>query len=330
MASLAGTYRVLATALLNDQLFVTCESVAAVSVYDTSHGSLRLTSTITFSGLGTVLYGLATSAIDNYLYVSDFLTRVVHRVDLSVTSTVSVVTWSASGGPYGLSMTSENTVLVATFSSAINEYTPSGSLVRNITTSSIPYQAVQVNNNVWAFTQFGPVSQICTVLTTGTVIKCFGSMAGPGLTLAMNYPQAMVIDARGYLLVGDCHNNRMLLVDPTLTSAGQLQLPVNPTLNYPQTVSYELRRQLVVCTSRLGWPVKSPRVRWYLVVTDINNKHFSFSSCLLSLMYLSCAKCAVFVYVNSLSIILYSLVCCLRTHAENETLIISECVFNQV
>jgi len=43
-----------------------------------------------------------------------------------------------------------------------------------------------------------------------TVIKCFGSTAGPELTLAMNtthFAQDMAIDTRGYMLVADESNN---------------------------------------------------------------------------------------------------------------------------
>jgi len=145
---------VMATALLNDHLFVTRDSVPAVSVDDTSLGSLQLTRTITFSGFGTLLMGLATSAIDNYLYVADCNNHAVHRVDLSATSNASILTWGTDGqrNPYALSMTSDNTVLLGTYQNTIDEYTPSGSLVRSIFAGGIPYQAVQVNNNVWAFT----------------------------------------------------------------------------------------------------------------------------------------------------------------------------------
>jgi len=239
VASLIGTGKVYATALLNDQLFVTHNGGAAVSVYDTSLGSLQLTRTITFYGLGETVRGLATSAIYNYLYVGDYTNQLVHRVDLSVTSEVSVVTWGLfSRWPFALSMTSENNVLVTIFPDTIEEYTPSGSLVRSIITTSTPYQAVQVNNSVWAFTDYD-ANQICTVLTTGTVIKCFGSTAGPGLALAMNQPHGMVIDIRGYMLVADRYNDIILLINPTLTSARQLQLPVIPAMTSPCPISYD-------------------------------------------------------------------------------------------
>jgi len=244
---------VLATALLNDRLFATTEGLAGVLVYT---ASLQLARTITFSGLGVRLFGLATSAIDNYLYVSDFNGATVHRIDLSVTSTVSVVSWSVARNPVGLSMTSENNVLVATdsVSCAIEEYTPSGTRVRRITTNTSSvgiWQAVQVNHNVWAYTPDGDiVSQLCTAQTTGTLITCFGSTAGHGLTLSMGWPLGLAIDTRGYMLVADLNNNRILLVDPTMTSACPLQLPVNPV--GPGSVSYDPSRGRLVVGEQRG------------------------------------------------------------------------------
>jgi len=240
-------------ALLNDQLFVARQSVAGVLVYNTSLGSLQLTRTITFSGLTSSPNGLTTSSIDNCLYVSDYNNRAVHRVNLSVTSNVSFLTWGTSGRlPQALSMTRENSVLVTTVQKTLDEYTPSGSLVRSISTTNSPWQAVQVNSTVWAFTMYSPVNQICTVLTTGAVINCFGSTAGPGLAQAMWNPQGMVIDTRGYMLIADSGINRILLVDPTLSSARQLQLPVNPGLNSPFSVSYDQSLGRLVVGERFG------------------------------------------------------------------------------
>jgi len=73
----------------------------------------------------------------------------------------------------------------------------------------------------------------------------------------MNTPVGMVIDTRGYMLVADRDNNRILLVDPTLTSARQLQLPVNPALSGPQSVSYDqsIGRQYI---GEGGYPYRVP------------------------------------------------------------------------
>jgi len=237
--SWSGTPQVLATATLNGQLFVTRWSFAYVSVYDTM--SFQLLRTITFTGLGDHLYGLATSAINNYLYISDTINNCGHRVDLLVTSTVSVMTWSVPGGPRGLSVTSGGNVLVATYSNSIQEYTSNGSLVRAINNSNALWQAIEVNKDIWAFTVRGPMHGICTTLTNGTLIKCFGSAAGTAITQMMN-PRHLAVDSRGYFLVADRANNRILAVDPSLTEARQLVLPSNTGLTLPIALSFEESR----------------------------------------------------------------------------------------
>jgi len=230
-----------ATAILNGQLFVTRWNVAQVSVYDTM--SFQLLRQITFFGLGAGLLGLATSAISNYLYISDYSNYCVHRVDLSITSTVSVVTWSVPGRPCGLSMTSGGNVLVVTFSPSIQEYTFSGSLVRAITNSNYIYHAIEVNKDIWAFTVRGPMHGICTTLTNGTLIKCFdGAEDGRAFT-QMSNPKHLAVGTRGYFLVADYYNNRIFSVDPSLTYACQLPLlPLNTGLTYPIALSFEESR----------------------------------------------------------------------------------------
>jgi len=238
---LSGTHQILATAILNGQLFVTRFTVTAVSVYDTL--SYQLLRQINFADFGSYLYGLATSAIDNYLYVTDNGNNCVHRVDLSVTSTASVANWSVPGGPIGLSMTGKGNVLVATFSNGIREYTPNGSLIRSITINSYRFwQAIEVNSMVWAFTTNGPMHRICTALTNGTLIKCYGSAAGPAIT-QFNDPRSLTVGTRGYIFVADRGNNRILAVDPSLTTARQLPLlPLNTSLIAPLALTFEASR----------------------------------------------------------------------------------------
>jgi len=240
VTSLSGTPQVLATAILNGQLFVTRFTVTHVLVYETM--SYQLLRQINLAGVGTRLFGLAASTTNNYLYVSDLDNNCVHRVDLSATSTVSVVTWSAPGGPCGLSMTSDGNVLVATYSNGMQEYTPSGSLVRSIANSNHVWHAVEVNNGIWAFTVNGPMNGICTTLTNGTLIKCYGSAAGPAIT-QMNDPRSLAVGTRGYIFVADRQNNRILAVDPSLTGAHQLPLlQLNTAMTKPMALTFDASR----------------------------------------------------------------------------------------
>jgi len=240
-----ASYSVAATALLDEQLFVSYEGINRVSVYNNT--SFQLLRNINFSGLGTLLYGLVTSAINNYLYILDCSsTPCVHRVDLSVTSAISVITWRLPSPSYLLSLTSTGNVLVAFNNNSINwiyEYTPDGSVVRQVNTGTDPArQAIGLSNDVWAFTSLSPGNKLCTVLTmNSTVIKCFGSQSGSGIT-QLNNPVGLALDNHGYFLVADRDNNRTLMVDPSLTEAHQLQLQVNLNIQLPRSISLDQSR----------------------------------------------------------------------------------------
>jgi len=226
------------TALLNGQLFVARNSINSISVYDTT--SFNPLPTISSTVFGTTLYGLATSAINNYLFISDYGLNCIHRVDLSVTTTVSVFTWSVNGRPWGLSTTSVGNILAAiinTTGSIIGEYAPDGRLVRSITTTSTIWQAVEVNEDVLAVTVSSNPGQLCTMFRNGTVIKCLGTTTGSAIA-QMNVPRSIVIGALGYYIVADHDNNRILMVDPSLTIARQLSLPLDSPLSVPNALSF--------------------------------------------------------------------------------------------
>ena len=238
VTSLSGTAHVLAIAHLDNQMFVSRYQVTPVSVYDTM--SFQLLRQITFSGLGYRKFGLATSAINNYLYISDRLNQCIHRVDLSVTNTVSKVTWSVPDSPWGLSMTNTGNFLVVIGSSynIIREYTPGGSLVREVTSSFSMWYVAQVNNYQM---MFGTTNGLTKVATNGTVIKSFGSAPGSGLT-QMNDARCFVVDSNGFIIAADRNNNRILVIDPTVTTAHALILPVNIALQQPYPIDLDQSR----------------------------------------------------------------------------------------
>jgi len=234
---------VTATALLDGQLFVALMDTPQVSVYNTS--SFTLTRIIRFSNLGSHMYGLAASAATNYLYISDYDNNKVYGVDLSVTGTVSAphTLCTTAYHPHGLSMTADGNVLVVTDDGHITEYTPSGTRVRTIQpfSNTYNYHAMELSNSMWVVSQYAPNSKIFTTYTNGTVMKTFGSSAGFSLTQCSG-PYSLAVDAHGYILVADKSNNRILVVNPSLSEARQLPLPVNPALQSPLALSFDNSR----------------------------------------------------------------------------------------
>jgi len=232
-----GKIEVLAIALLKDQLFVTRNSIAEVSVYDRT--SLQLTRQLTFTELGGELMGLATCSTNNYLYVSDFTNECIHRVDLSsVTDGNNATKWSvAPNYPRGLSLNPARHLLVACSNTKrIQEYTADGSLVREISDINHLWQAVELDSGMLAVSRWGPDTHgIATVSMDGQVIHSYGSEAGSGVG-QMYEPRCIGVDKDGYILVADMDNDRILLVNPTLKDSRQLPLPADTSLEKPRAL----------------------------------------------------------------------------------------------
>jgi len=216
------------TALLNELLFVIRYNVPHVSVYNVT--SMSPMPTITSNGLSSFLTGLATSSTNNYLYVSDGTNFQVHRIDLSMNRTTGALAWNVPNRPYKLTLTRSGNVLVPIYDSkCVIEYTPDGYLVRTVNHFENTGQAIELSSGLWAI--LSP-SSLCTVLTNGTVTKCFRPVTGSSLRF-------FTIDTHGYYLIVDYANSMLIMVDPSLTDAHQLQLPVNPALRSPISLSLD-------------------------------------------------------------------------------------------
>jgi len=238
-----GTGGVVGMALYADQLFVTRLDLSQVSVLNTT--SLQLMHAFTVPHLSTKpsTAGLVADAIDKLLYIGDYSKDQVHIVNLSMTSNNSVLTWDVPHAPYGVSLTRAGNILVQLGHDIITEYTPNGTVVRSITDSTGVNYAVELEDGIWAVSRCGPeVHGIAMISTNGTVIKSFGSTAGSGLS-QMDYPKGIAIDANGYIIVADNGNNRVLVVDPTLTRASQLIVPAGIyQLSRPSVVAIDQSR----------------------------------------------------------------------------------------
>jgi len=151
-----GTGGVRGMALLEDQLFVTRYSTYQVSVHNTM--TLQQMRAFTVPGLSNNASGagMVADAINNLLYIADWSNSQVQRVNLSMTSNSSVLTWNLYH-PYGVSLTRAGNILVQIGQNMIIEYNPSGSPTgRSITDSNCLNHAVEVENGIWAVSRCGP------------------------------------------------------------------------------------------------------------------------------------------------------------------------------
>ena len=79
------------------------------------------------------------------------------------------------------------------------------------------------------------------ISSNDTVIKRFGSVPGSGLTQLI-MARGIAVDSNGNILATDYYNNRILVIDPTLTAASRLTLPVNIVLPYPCAINLDQLR----------------------------------------------------------------------------------------
>jgi len=243
--SLSGSSGVHATALLDDQLFVCRPRDRHMSVYSTT--TFRLQRQLTITGLGSFVCGLATCASNNVLYVSDYGNHCVHRVDLSTTNVNNVIKWNVASTPAGLSVNRARNVLVTCDDEQIvQEYTPSGSLVRVISDSNYLWHAVELSSGMLAVSQWGPIHGIATVSMDGHVIHSYGNESRGSGVGQMNEPRSIAVNKDGYILVADRDNHRILIVNPMMTDSRQLPLPVNTYSRYPFTLSLDQSRGWLV------------------------------------------------------------------------------------
>jgi DNA-binding beta-propeller fold protein YncE len=229
--TITGSVAPLAVVTLDDQVFVTRmqqKSSNQIEVYSAT--TFQLIRNITVPGADTYLFGLTVIPTYNLLFVSDYSNYFVHRVNLSSASTIK---WSVCNYPLGLSVNKAHNVLVACWGSSVQEYTANGSLVRTLTDSGNNlYHAVETNDGTLAISRYISKNQVCLMSINGAVLKCFGTVAsgsGPG---QLNQPHGLALDRNGSIAVADMNNNRILVLNSTLSEARNFSLPINTGVIY--------------------------------------------------------------------------------------------------
>jgi DNA-binding beta-propeller fold protein YncE len=227
---ISGGGQCFAVTSLDDKLFVARSPAATdlVLVYDTN--TFQLLGNITVPGATGNFYGLAACPVNNCLYVSEMTKHVVYKVELSsaIFDNPKITNKSVCSYPAGLFVNSQHNVMVTCASGRVQEYTTNGSLIRELSDSAI-WHSVEVNNGTWAVSRYASKNQVCQLTTSGTVVKCYGNVTAGSALGQMNWPQTMAIDKQGYIVVADENNNRILVLNPTLSDGRLLPLPINDT-----------------------------------------------------------------------------------------------------
>jgi len=222
------------TSLGNEVFVLRKGSRPQVEVYDAS--TFKLQRYITVPELGICSWGLAACAHYKCLYVSDDNDSSIHRAELSGSNAVKK--WSVASGPRGLSVNKQHNVVVASSGAdKIREYTTHGALVREISLEQAGvrdrWHAVQLSTGDYVVSDWEWPGAVSVVGIDGRVVRCY-CLSSSSDVGQMKYPTGLAVTKNDDILVADENNNRILLVNSSLSSERKLVLPVDDGIRWPR------------------------------------------------------------------------------------------------
>ena len=125
----------------------------------------------------------------------------------------------------------QNLIVVSSGESKLQEFTTHGALLQNIQLQLNGFtgefrHAVDLASGQFVVSCCAPLHGICLVDVNGTVIQRYGGQKGSQMT-QMNYPRGLAVDTHGNILVADQLNNRLLVIDHSLSSAHKMSVSVD-------------------------------------------------------------------------------------------------------
>jgi len=241
---ISGDAKVTGVTSLGDDVFVVhFDHSQQVEVYHAV--TFTLQRRLSVPGLGRYSPGLAACASNKCLYASDYSNDHVHRVELSGSN--AVTKWSVGHGrePTGLIVNSaKNVLVVIQYERKLQEFTTRGTLLQTIQLQrgiEIPRQVVELSNGQFMISHTGNRHRVCLVHVKGAVVRSYGGTPGSDLT-KMNWPAGLAVDKKENILVADMSNNRLLVLDRSLTSARKMSVAVDGGPNNPFSLWYDKSR----------------------------------------------------------------------------------------
>ena len=239
------------TSLGDDVFVVRYKSQQKVEVYDAN--TFALQRHVSVPGLGVNSYGLVACPKNHCLYASDYDNYSVHRVDLSGSN--AMMKWSVARWPRGLSVNCEHNLLVLSEGGRkLQIFTTHGSLLQNIQLRvdvRYPRNAVQLPTGQVLVSHAGSLHRVCLVGVDGAVVRSYGGQKGSHLT-QMNHPRGLAVDKEGRVLVADWWNNRLLVIDQSLSSAHEMSVCVDGGLQRPYSLWYDQSRRRLYIGEETG------------------------------------------------------------------------------
>jgi len=232
------------TSLGDDVFVVRCDCQQKIEVYDAK--TFTLQRHITVHELGARPWGLAACPHNKCLYASDWYSASVHRVELSGSN--DVMKWSVASYPAGLSVNTEhNLIVVSEGERKLQIFTTHGTLLLDIQLQADvgdPQHAVQLPTTGQYLVSHADDSlhRVCLVGVDGAVVRTYGGQAGSGLT-QMSAPTGLAVDREGRVLVADLCNDRLLVMDQSLSSAHEMSVSVGRGLKGPHSLWFDQSRR---------------------------------------------------------------------------------------
>jgi len=188
-------------------------------------------------------FGLAACASNKCLYASDSSNDQVHRMEM--TGSNAVTKWSVGRRPLGLTVNSaKNVVVVILGEHKLKEFTTHGTLLHTIQLPpdiEKPRQVIELTSGQFVISHIGTHRRVCLLDVQGAVIQSYGDAPGSDLT-KMSWPDGLTVDKHGNILAADVDNNRLLVLDRSLTSAHEMSVSVDGGLKGPDSLWYDKSR----------------------------------------------------------------------------------------
>ena len=181
--------------------------------------------------------------------VSDYYDDTVYKVQLTVDNKISK--WSVGGGPRGLSINTACNLLVACYDDKkIQEYTTSGSLVREICLKSndgkslSPRHVIQLTSGQFVVSccevTYG-VDDVVELDANGQVLVSYRNQLQSTTKQNFSYPRHLAVDKNNeFILVADNCNNRIVILSRSLNCRAREfnVMSVDGGLQYPRCLHF--------------------------------------------------------------------------------------------
>jgi DNA-binding beta-propeller fold protein YncE len=223
---------------MGSELFVVrCPSEQHVEVY--SAFTMSIDRRMQVPGLREAT---AMASCPSCVYVGDRVHTTIYRYDVA---SFRWTNWrlEKDNVPIGLSINKANNIVVTTYtkSSKLKEYNSTGSLVRVIHLASDivrPWHAIQMPSGHFVVCHGNreTLNRVCVVNSDGRVIHSYGEKMTSGL---LHEPSYLTIDKNGCILVCDSGNNRILVMNASLTVARGIAVSVEGGMQGPRVLCFD-------------------------------------------------------------------------------------------